>query len=120
MKIINTKSKTFKKNFNLILGSKRSQSNDKQNIVKKIINDVRKNGDSSLIKYTKKFDKIKLTPSKNVCTPGDNGDALTQILGLSTMKNANGHVLEQGKQGNSNFCLFVCFFVGGGCIFYQK
>ena len=64
MKIINTKSKTFKKNFNLILGSKRSQSNDKQNIVKKIINDVRKNGDSSLIKYTKKFDKIKLTPSK--------------------------------------------------------
>ena len=64
MKIINTKSKTFKKNLNLILGSKRSQSNDKKNIVKKIINDVRKNGDVSLIKYTKKFDKIKLTPSK--------------------------------------------------------
>ena len=64
MKIINTKSKTFKKNLNLILGSKRSQSNDKKNIVKKIINDVRKNGDVSLVKYTKKFDKIKLTPSK--------------------------------------------------------
>ena len=64
MKILNTKSKTFKKSLNLILGSKRSQSNDKQNIVKKIINDVRKNGDASLIKYTNKFDKIKLTPSK--------------------------------------------------------
>ncbi len=64
MKIINTKSKTFKKNLNLILGSKRSQSNDKKNIVKKIINDVRTNGDVSLVKYTKKFDKIKLTPSK--------------------------------------------------------
>ena len=64
MKILNTKSKTFKKSLNLILGSKRSQSNDKQNIVKKIINDVRKNGDVSLVNYTNKFDKIKLTPSK--------------------------------------------------------
>ena len=64
MKILNTKSKTFKKSLNLILGSKRNQSNDKTNIVKKIINDVRKNGDESLIKYTNKFDKIKLTSSK--------------------------------------------------------
>ncbi len=64
MKILNTKSKAFKKKFNLILGSKRNQSNNSQRIVKKIINDVRKNGDVSLIKYTKKFDKIKLTPSK--------------------------------------------------------
>ncbi|MEK9732787.1 MAG: histidinol dehydrogenase [Pelagibacteraceae bacterium] len=64
MKILNTKSKTFKKKFDLLLQSKRGQSNISQNIVKKIINDVRKNGDISLIKYTKKFDKIKLTPSK--------------------------------------------------------
>ena len=64
MKILNTKSKAFKKKFDLLLQSKRGQSNISQNIVKKIINDVRKNGDISLIKYTKKFDKIKLTPSK--------------------------------------------------------
>ena len=64
MKILNTKSKAFKKKFDLLLQSKRGQSNISQNIVKKIINDVRKNGDNSLIKYTKKFDKIKLTPSK--------------------------------------------------------
>jgi len=64
MKILNTKSKTFKKKFDLLLQSKRGQSSISQNIVKKIINDVRKNGDISLIKYTKKFDKIKLTPSK--------------------------------------------------------
>ena len=64
MKILNTKSKTFKKKFDLLLQSKRGQSSISQNIVKKIINDVRKNGDNSLIKYTKKFDKIKLTPSK--------------------------------------------------------
>ena len=64
MKILNTKSKAFKKKFDLLLQSKRGQSSISQNIVKKIINDVRKNGDISLIKYTKKFDKIKLTPSK--------------------------------------------------------
>ena len=64
MKILNTKNKSFKKSFATIIGSKRSQANNKFNIVKKIINDVRKNGDLSLIKYTKRFDKIKLAPSK--------------------------------------------------------
>ena len=64
MKILNTKNKAFKKSFATILGSKRSQANNNLNIVKKIIDDVRKNGDLSLIKYTKKFDKIKLAPSK--------------------------------------------------------
>jgi len=64
MKILNTKNTAFKKNFDLIIGSKRSQSNNSQKIVKKIISDVNKNGDVALIKYTKKFDKIKLVPSK--------------------------------------------------------
>ncbi len=64
MKILNTKNRAFKKNFDSILGLKRSQSNNNLNVVKKIINDVRKNGDLSLINYTKSFDKIKLTPSK--------------------------------------------------------
>jgi len=64
MKILNTKNTTFKKKLNLILGSKRSQSNDCQKIVKKIINDIKKNGDKSLISYTKKFDKIKITSSQ--------------------------------------------------------
>ena len=64
MKILNTKNKAFEKNFTSILGSKRSQANNNLNLVKKIINDVRKNGDFSLIKYTKRFDKTILTPSK--------------------------------------------------------
>ena len=64
MKILNTKNNTFKKSLSLVLGSKRGQSNEYQKVVKKIINDVRKNGDKSLIRYTSRFDKIKLTSSK--------------------------------------------------------
>ncbi len=64
MKILNTTNTAFKKKLKLILGSKRNQSKDCQTIVKKIINDVKKNGDKSLISYTKKFDKIKLTSSQ--------------------------------------------------------
>ena len=36
MKILNTKNKLFRKNFDLVLGSKRIQSNNSQKIVKKL------------------------------------------------------------------------------------
>ena len=45
MRILNTKNKLFKKNFDLVLGSKRIQSNNSQKIVKKIISDIKKKGD---------------------------------------------------------------------------
>ena len=64
MKILNTKSKLFKKNFDLVLDSKRIQSNNSQKIVKKIISDIKKNDDLALIKYTKRFDKVNFGPSK--------------------------------------------------------
>jgi histidinol dehydrogenase len=64
MKILNTKNKLFKKNFDLVLGSKRIQSNNSRKIVKKIISDIKKNGDLALIKYTKRFDKVNFGPSK--------------------------------------------------------
>ena len=62
MKLLNTKKNSFEKSFNLILNSKRSQAKDNIKIVQKIINNVRKLGDKSLIQYTAKFDKIKLRP----------------------------------------------------------
>ena len=64
MKVLNTKNKNFKKNFELILNSKRNQSGDNTTIVKKILKDINRDGDKSLLKYTKKFDKINLTPSR--------------------------------------------------------
>ena len=52
--IINCK----KKNYQIILNKllkRREKSNGKTKIIKKIINDIRKNGDKALLKYEKKF-----------------------------------------------------------------
>ena len=64
MKILNTKNKSFKKAFYFVVNSKRGQSKNNIVKIKKIINDVKKYGDSSLIKYTKKFDNIDLASNK--------------------------------------------------------
>ena len=58
--ILSTKSKSFQNDFKKVLNSKRRQSEINRSVVLKIIKDVRKNGDQSLIKYSKKFDKISL------------------------------------------------------------
>ena len=52
--IINCK----KKNYQIILNKllkRREKSNGKTKIIKKIINDIRKNGDKALLKYERKF-----------------------------------------------------------------
>ena len=54
--IINCK----KKNYQIILNKllkRREKSNGKTKIIKKIINDIRKNGDKALLKYERKFSK---------------------------------------------------------------
>lgn len=58
--ILDTKKAGFQKEFNKVLNSKRQQSSSNQSTVLKIISDIKKNGDKSLIKYSKKFDKISL------------------------------------------------------------
>ena len=59
IKVLNTKSKDFKKKINYYLNIRRKYSNNKINTVKKIVNDVRKNKDKSIIKYEKKFNNLK-------------------------------------------------------------
>ena len=62
--ILDTKKSNFQKEFSRALNSKRQQSNINRSVVLKIINDVKRNGDQSLIKYSKKFDKIDLNKNK--------------------------------------------------------
>ena len=59
IKILKTSSIDFKKKFNNFLNLRRNYPASKLNRVKKIIEDVRRKGDKSLIKYEKKFNKIK-------------------------------------------------------------
>jgi histidinol dehydrogenase len=63
--ILSTKNKNFQNEFKKVLNSKRQQSEINRSVVLKIIKDVQKNGDQSLIKYSKKFDKISLN-KKNI------------------------------------------------------
>ena len=63
--ILSTKDKNFQNNFKKVLNLKRRQSEANRSVVSKIIKDVQKNGDQSLIKYSKKFDKILLN-KKNI------------------------------------------------------
>ena len=67
MKIIYEKEKNFNKKFNNLLLSRDqyiSQNVDK--VVKKIINDVKINGDKALIKLSNKYDKLKIKNKKDL------------------------------------------------------
>ena len=61
MKIIKF-NKNFYKQLQTIIENRNSLSSKSIQVdVKKIINDVKKNGDKSLIKYASKFDKVKIS-----------------------------------------------------------
>ena len=59
LKKINGNQKNFINKLELILEKRKLNQNSKIDIVKKIISDVKKNGDKALIKYEKKFSNIK-------------------------------------------------------------
>jgi histidinol dehydrogenase len=50
----------FNKKLQLILNKRKSIQRNKSNVVKPIIENVKKNGDNALIRYEKKFSKIKI------------------------------------------------------------
>ena len=66
IKELNTKSKKFSNQLSYYLNLRRSNSSSKSGIVKRIINDVRKKKDKSVIKYEKKFSGFKKLNKKNI------------------------------------------------------
>ena len=60
IKTLNSKSKGFHKKLFNSLNSRKANSYSKIIIVRKIIKDIKKNKDKSLIKYEKKFNKLKI------------------------------------------------------------
>ncbi|MAW01711.1 MAG: histidinol dehydrogenase [Candidatus Pelagibacter sp.] len=65
MRVIDTKSKQFEKNFSRLISSKRSQSVSKVKLVNQIINNIKKKGDKALFVYSKKYDKVNIN-KKNI------------------------------------------------------
>jgi histidinol dehydrogenase len=65
LKFINYNKKNSLNNLEIILNKRKFSQKNKTSVVKKIILDVKKNGDSAVLKYEKKFSKIK-TKSKKI------------------------------------------------------
>ncbi len=59
LKTLDSNKKDFEKKLNYFLSKRREIQKNKSKNVKLIINDIKKNGDKSLIKYEKKFSNVK-------------------------------------------------------------
>ena len=66
IKTLQSRAKNFEKILNSFLTLRRGYSSKKITVVKKIINDVEKYGDKSLIKYEKKFNNLKTLKSNKL------------------------------------------------------
>tara|TARA_B100002052_G_scaffold298558_1_gene332461 strand:+ start:5179 stop:6471 length:1293 start_codon:yes stop_codon:yes gene_type:complete len=66
IKIINTKSRKFSSELNSCLDLRKNTSNSKLITVRKILKDIKKNKDKSVIKYEKKFSGFKKLNKKNI------------------------------------------------------
>ena len=66
LKYLNGNQKNFEKKLEILLDQRRIQEPNKLFLVKKIIADIRKNKDQALIKYEKKFTKIKKINTYNL------------------------------------------------------
>jgi histidinol dehydrogenase len=65
-KTLDIKTKNFEKTLISFLNLRRGYSSEKVAVIKKIINNVEKYGDRSLIKYEKKFNNIKILKRNNL------------------------------------------------------
>ena len=57
IKILNSKKKNFNSSLNQLILNRKNKIKFNSNLVTKIINDIKKNGDKALLKYEKKFGK---------------------------------------------------------------
>ncbi|MFH1777613.1 MAG: histidinol dehydrogenase [Candidatus Omnitrophota bacterium] len=84
MKVIRFSSKMMAKIYNRSAGSKKRL----EHTVRKIIEDVRVNGDDALVRYSRKFDGVKLAPRHFVVTESETNAAYQNIDAkfVSTLK----------------------------------
>ena len=65
-KFLSTRDQNFNNQLSYFLEIRKKNSESKESIVRKIVKDIRKNQDVSLIKYEKKFSGIKKLNKKNL------------------------------------------------------
>ena len=78
VKQLKTKDPSFKDDFKTLLQNNRSGQNDVTAVVKQILNDVKDRGDQAVFDYTRKFDRLDLTPQTLRVSKTDIEDAHKQ------------------------------------------
>src|SRR5215470_7990236 len=68
---LDTRDPGFEPGFRALLAAKRESLEDVDAAVAAIIDDVARRGDAALIDYTKRFDRIQLTPQSLRLSPGE-------------------------------------------------
>ena len=64
LKFLNYNKKNSLNNLEIILNKRKSTQKNQTSLLKKLYLDVKKNGDKAVIKYEKKFSKIKINLTK--------------------------------------------------------
>ena len=87
--ILFTKSKNFQKQLSKYLDSRKPNDKLKIKIVKKIISDIKKNKDQSLVKYEKKFSKFKKLSKNNLVFSKSEINKIIKRLDKKTKRSIN-------------------------------
>lgn len=97
---LNTKDTDFQSAFQQLLGLKREVSEDVAATVAQIVRDIRSRGDTALIEYTHKFDRLKLTPTTLAVSSSEIETALAQCSdeALAALKLAHARVLAHHER----------------------
>ena len=80
MKFLNANKKNFSKKLELILNSRRQNQQIETAVVKKILLDVKKNGDKAVLNYERRFSKIKTRSKKIKFTKSEINQITKNIL----------------------------------------
>ena len=76
---LNSLNSNFEKDFGILLSSKKEDSIDVDLSVREIIGAVIKSGDQALLNYTKKFDRIVLSPDNLRFTPSELKEKVAEV-----------------------------------------
>lgn len=76
---LDTTDADFEARFTALLGAKREDSPDVDDIVASIIKDVRERGDAAVIELTERFDRITLTPETLAISPDEVASEIAKV-----------------------------------------
>jgi histidinol dehydrogenase len=94
MRILESRNKGFKRELDAILSQRREEMTGVEEAVREIIEGVRTNGDEALIRYSRQFDGVEISPKKMEVPQKEWGEAAKDMEqeALASLKRAAGRI----------------------------